>query len=264
MRNVCDVAVLTGDDRVLASVVSCQSVHNAKCCGVVGSKHCVKSRAVCIVGGQDVLESGLCSVSCPVEGSYFIFCHLTRRNNQLTCIDVRLKNVHSAAEEEVYVVVARVACYHFNVERSVLVLKIQSVYKEFTLCLTYQVVIEGCIVGNCIRVHDQTVICDNRDACFFCLCKNGSKGVAVDGSNNQKLVAVSDHVLDLGSLCSGIISCILKVYYVAFFFQLSLHVFAVLVPSLKILCRHCNADRFTFCTSGKSKTCQHCSCESCC
>ena len=111
-----------------------------------------------------------------------------------------------------------------------------------TDCGTNALVIESSVVGNCIRVHQQTVVSDDRNACLFRLSLYINQSVRVDRSDNQAVYAGSDHVLNLGNLCLYIILCVLKVYLVAKSLELSLHVSAVVDPSLGRLGRHCHAN----------------------
>ncbi len=115
-------------------------------------------------------------------------------------------------------------------------------FDVLTDCSTNTLVIKSSIVGNCVRVHQQTVVSDDRNTSFFRLSLYVYQSVRVDGSDNQAVYAGCNHVLDLGNLCLHVVLCILKVYFIAKSLKLSLHVSAVVDPSLGRLGRHCHAN----------------------
>src|SRR5699024_1777444 len=219
----------------------CQRVCNAKCCGIVGAENCVQIGSVRIVTCDDGVHSVLSLSGIPCLCSAFLEFCLAGFNYQFAFVNVGLQNVHSAAVEEVCVVVVWCSRNDLQIERSFFLFQIQSFHDIFALFLAYHIVIESSIIGNCVRFHQQTVISDNRDACLFCLAQRLSERTSVDRSDYKDIASVGDHVLNLRYLSSNVVGRILKVYFVSCLFQRFLHVVAVLIPSLKILGGHRNA-----------------------
>ena len=240
--NVRLITVLTSDDRIIACVTSFESIGNTKSCGVVGAENCVKLCAVSIVTGNDSIHSSLSISSRPFSCSNYVEVDLTGLNVDLTSLDVRLQKIHSTIVEETSVVITRVTCEDFHVVRTRCGIQLQCIDDVLTLDLTNFVVVECSIVSNSVCVHDQTVISNYRDVLLFCSCENCTEGVTFDRCNNENLTTTRDHTLDLVLLCRDVVTCILQINREASCFQLLLHVVAVLVPSLEILCRHCNAN----------------------
>ncbi len=87
---VCDITVLTCNNRVIACVVCCQSVLNTESGGVVGAKRNVKRCAVRLVGRKDVLHSCLCSLGSPCRRTNGCEINLAGGNNDLSGVHVRL------------------------------------------------------------------------------------------------------------------------------------------------------------------------------
>ena len=102
----------------------------------------------------------------------------------------------------------------------------------FSDCCSNSLIVKGCIIGNGISIHQQTVICDDRNSCILCLFLNIDKCGRIDGCDNQTVYTACDHVLDLGNLCLYIVLCVLKVYLISKILQLCFHVGTIVDPSL--------------------------------
>ncbi len=105
-------------------------------------------------------------------------------------------------------------------------------------CGTNTLVIKCSVVRNRIRIHQQTVVSDDRNARLFRLSLYINQSGRVDRSDNQAVHAGSDHILNLGNLHLYIVLSILKVYLITKRLKLCLHVSAVVDPSLGRLGRH--------------------------
>ena len=232
-----------------------QRVLDAQRGGVVGAQDGVQLSAIGVVGAEDVLKTGLGSVSRPVGGRHNGLLGLAGGANQLARLQVRSQDAHCAVEEEVDVVVAGVAGDELDVEGAISIVQIQSITDELALLHTNQPVVKGGVVGDSVRVHDQAVIGDDGDTGFLGLCQHSAQGVAVDGSNDQNLAAIGDHGLDLRNLSGDVVGAEQQLDLIASLFQLGLHVRAVLIPALQILGGHGNADQLAFCLGGAAEQC---------
>ena len=106
----------------------------------------------------------------------------------------------------------------------------------------HALVIEGSVVGNSVGVHQQTVISDDGDTGFLSLSLNAGQSAGVDSGDNQNVNLLGDHVLDLRNLSLNVVLTVLQDDIEALGFQLSLHVAAVLDPTLGGLGGHGDTD----------------------
>ena len=117
------------------------------------------------------------------------------------------------------------------------VVEVESVTDELALQDADGEVIEGDVVLDVV-VHDEAVIGDDGDASLAGLVHNGVQGLAVDGGDNEKVDAVSYHVLDVVDLLVGLVVGEGEHGFVAGGLELLVKVGAVTVPALEALGRH--------------------------
>ena len=197
---------------------------------------------VSIEAGQVVLTSLLSFFLRPTQDAGLLEGGHAGLADQGALIQVGLQDLHQAVVQQNSVVVVGGAHEELNSVGLGGVGQILGLLDVLADCPANAFVIEGSVVGNSVGVHQQTVVSDDGDAGGLSLSLNAGQSAGVDGGNNQNVNLLGDHVLNLRNLSLNVVLSVLQFNIEALGFQLSLHVAAVLDPTLRGLGGHCDAD----------------------
>ena len=83
--------------------------------------------------------------------------------------------------------------------------KTKPINNMLRLHLSHRIIIERCIVTDCIRIHDEPVIGNHRSPRIFRLTQNRRECIAIHRSNDDDFAAPINHMIDLRNLFFRII-----------------------------------------------------------
>ncbi|MNJ50084.1 hypothetical protein D3C77_453460 [compost metagenome] len=168
----------------------------------------------------------------PAKGSDLLHFRLVAADDQLAGIDIWLKNGHRSVIEKISVIVIRRSAEQLDVEWALAFFQPELLFDIRSLLHANLEVVEGCVVVDVLAFHDQAVISDDLDALIMGFLQHFSYRSAINGRDDEKIHAFSNHVLDLGHLIFDDILAVLQICAITQTLEFFYHVVAIVHPSL--------------------------------
>ena len=166
---------MASNNRELFETGIYQGVGHTKSCGVVGAEYCIEPCSIGIVGCNQVVHASLGPFGGPSHCCHGFKGNLTGRYNHNAAVKVGLNRIYGTLIEEAGIVVISRSADDFNVHWVSACGQLKFLYEILTLNGSNHIVVKGCVIGDSICFHNQTVIGNYRNALVLGNCQYSSR-----------------------------------------------------------------------------------------